>query len=241
VHPVAAAGAGRGAGPGTGPGPGAHRRRRAAGAAGHGRAFPAAGRSAQLTIPPCAGLSSAPGTRRNAGGPLASSTVAGSHHITGGVSMLDKAKTRLLGAVLVLASPLLAAEASAERISGREALAVMRAMDLSPELGTDSHGDPQIEFMIEGLHARLNFYDCKKQDGRCGSLQLETALDLEDGTSLRAANEFNQKYRYVRLYLDHEMDPYLQFDFEVLHTDAKSHLESQIELYGKLLRDFKDA
>jgi len=155
--------------------------------------------------------------------------------------MLDKAKTRLLGAVLVLASPLLAAEASAERISGREALAVMRAMDLSPELGTDSHGDPQIEFMIEGLHARLNFYDCKKQDGRCGSLQLETALDLEDGTSLRAANEFNQKYRYVRLYLDHEMDPYLQYDFEVLHTDAKSHLESQIELYGKLLRDFKDA
>ena len=155
--------------------------------------------------------------------------------------MLDKAKTRLLGAALVLASPLLAGEASAERISGKEALAVMRAMDLQPQLGTDALGDPQIQFVIDGLHAQLNFYDCKKQDGRCGSLQLETAVDLENGTTYRVANAFNKQYRYVRMHLDDEMDPYVQYDFEVLHTDARTHLESQIEMFGKLLASFTEA
>src|SRR5690606_16766600 len=90
------------------------------------------------------------------------------------------------------------------------ALAVMRSMDLSPELSTDGVGDPQINFVIDGLHARLNFYDCKK-DGRCGSLQLETALDLDDGTTYFVANRFNKQYRYVRMFLDEEMDPYLQY------------------------------
>ncbi|KAF1701653.1 YbjN domain-containing protein [Pseudoxanthomonas suwonensis] len=154
--------------------------------------------------------------------------------------MGNKTNMRLLGVALALASPLLAAEAAAERISGKEALAVMRSMDLSPELATDGVGDPQINFVIDGLHARLNFYDCKK-DGRCGSLQLETALDLDDGTTYFVANRFNKQYRYVRMFLDEEMDPYLQYDFEVLHADAQAHLRSQVEMFRTLLVNFKDA
>ena len=154
--------------------------------------------------------------------------------------MLGSSKARLLGAAFLLASPFLAADASAERMSGREAMAVLRSMGFSPELGTDSVGDPLIMFQISGLHSQLKFYDCKKSEGRCGSMQLETAVDLEAGMGLQAANRFNRRYRYVRMYLDEEMDPYVQYDFEVLHTDAAKHLRSQVEMFGQLLESFKD-
>lgn len=160
-------------------------------------------------------------------------------HNKGG-NMLGSSKARLLGAAFLLASPFLAADASAERMSGREAMAVLRSMGFSPELGTDSVGDPLIMFQISGLHSQLKFYDCKKSEGRCGSMQLETAVDLEDGMGLQAANRFNRRYRYVRMYLDEEMDPYVQYDFEVLHTDAAKHLRSQVEMFGQLLESFKD-
>src|SRR5690606_1091921 len=148
--------------------------------------------------------------------------------------MGNKTNMRLLGVALALASPLLAAEAAAERISGKEALAVMRSMDLSPELSTDGVGDPQINFVIDGLHARLNFYDCKK-DGRCGSLQQVSTIDLADGTTYFVDKRFAKQYRYVRLCVGDEMDPYLQYDFEAMHADAQAHLRSQVEMFRTLL------
>lgn len=151
-------------------------------------------------------------------------------------------KARLLAATIALAvSPLLAADVSAQGrgMTGEEAMAVLRALELSPDLQVDAVGDPRIQFEIGGLAAFLNFYDCKA--GRCGSLQLETALDLEHGTTLQQANAFNSRYRYVRLHLDDEMDPYLQYDFEVLHADHAAHLRSQVEIFGQLLGGFTDA
>lgn len=147
----------------------------------------------------------------------------------------------MLAAALALVATPLAAEvpAAGRGISGDEAVAVLRAMELSPELQVDGVGDPRVQFQIEGLHAFVNFYDCKA--GRCGSLQLEAALDLEHGATLQAANLFNSRYRYVRLHLDDEMDPYLQYDFEVLHTDHAAHLRSQVEIFGQLLGSFTGA
>ncbi len=152
----------------------------------------------------------------------------------------NRIKAGLVALSLALA-PWLAADAVARGrgISGEEAMAVMKAMELSPELQVDGVGDPRIQFQVRGLAAFLNFYDC--QAGRCGSLQLETALDLEHGTTLQTANVFNSRYRYVRLHLDDEMDPSLQYDFEMLHADHAAHLRSQVEIFSQLLAGFTEA
>ncbi|KAF1694565.1 YbjN domain-containing protein [Pseudoxanthomonas koreensis] len=146
-----------------------------------------------------------------------------------------------LAAMLALASPLIAADAAAEGrgITGPEAVSVMRSMGLSPQLSTDGAGDPLIRFMTGDLHAFLNFYDCR--EGRCGSLQLELALDLENGTSLQTANYVNNRFRYVRMHLDDEGDPFLQYDFEMLHTDHAAHLRSQLETFDRLVESFVEA
>jgi hypothetical protein len=143
----------------------------------------------------------------------------------------------------LLASLLLAwAPAQAETgrgVTGDEALAVLQAMDLGPQLREDGVGDPMIAFELEGLNAFMNFYDCDQ--GRCGSLQLLIGLDLEHGTSLQVANVYNSRYRYGRLSLDDEMDPFLTYDFEVLHAQHAAHIRSQVELFGQLLGDFTSA
>ena len=124
-------------------------------------------------------------------------------------------------------------------VTGPEAMAVMQAMGLDAELLEDSVGEPMIRFTTSGLTAYLNFYDCR--DARCGSLQLEVGLDLEDGTTFQVANTYNARYRYGRMVLDHEMDPFLQYDFEVLHTQHGAQIRSQVEIFNQLLGDFTRA
>src|SRR5690606_9417641 len=124
-----------------------------------------------------------------------------------GATMGKMMKARLPAAGMALAaSPPLAAGAAAEGsgVSSDEAVAGRRSMRPSPDLQVDGVGDPRIQFELNGLTSFVNFYDCKAD--RCGSLQLETALDLEHGTTLQAANVFNSRYRYVRLHLDDEME-----------------------------------
>lgn len=145
----------------------------------------------------------------------------------------------------ILLAPFLAlsvanAQADSGRgVTGSEVMSVLKAMDLKPTLLKDHVGDPRIQFIIKGLHAYVHFYDC---DGpRCGSLQLEVGLDLDRGTSLQVVNVFNSRYRYGRASLDDEMDPFLHYDFEVLHTSHTAHIRSQVELFGNILDDFTQA
>ena len=151
---------------------------------------------------------------------------------------MDKLIAGLLAPLMALAAvPALADEGRG--VSGEEAMAVLRQMDLEPELLSDRAGDPMLRFTLDGLVSYLNFYDC--DEGRCGSLQLEVGLDLANGTTLQVANVYNSTYRYGRMALDDEMDPFLHYDFEVLHADHAAHIRSQVEIFGQLLRDFTRA
>lgn len=151
---------------------------------------------------------------------------------------MRKVTAGLLAPLLALAvAPALAD--TGRGVSGDEAMAVLEAMDLSPELLEDGAGDPKIKFLVDGLNAYMNFYDCNA--GRCGSLQLEIGLDLPNGTSLQVANVFNARYRYGRVLLDDEMDPFYQYDFEVLHARHAEHIKSQVEIFSQLLGDFTQA
>ena len=151
-------------------------------------------------------------------------------------------KRRLTAGLLAPLLMLAAVPAMADQgkgVTGAEAMAVLEAMDLSPELLEDNVGDPMIRFAINDLTAYMNFYDCSA--GRCGSLQLQVGLDLQNGTSLQVANVYNSRYRYARVQLDDEMDPFLHYDFEVLHSRHAAHIQSQVEIFGDLLNDFTRA
>lgn len=149
------------------------------------------------------------------------------------------AMTGVLALLLGTGMAMAPAHAAGGGVTGPQVVSVLERMDLDPELTTDSVGDPMVKFRINGLNAFANFYDCK--DGTCGSLQLEVGIDMPDGVGLQMANVLNTRYRYIRVYLDDEMDPFIQYDFEVLHTDPAAHITSQVELYGGLLEKVTEA
>jgi len=145
-------------------------------------------------------------------------------------------RTSLL-ALLLAAMPALPAIANDGRgISAEETATILQDLGYRAKLGKDGVGDPMITSSMAGLTIYVYFYDCS--EGRCGSLQLSVGLDLDKGTTHAVVNAFNTRYRYGRVYLDDENDPYLQFDFEVLHTNHVEHIGSQVEIFERLLGDF---
>lgn len=132
-----------------------------------------------------------------------------------------------------------APQASAQEgrgITGPEMVAILQEQGYRARLGSDEEGDPKIDTAMNGVNATVFFYDC--DDGRCGALQFRCGLDLERGWSLEALNAFNREYRYVNAWLDDERDPFLEFDFEVLHARQAEHVASQVELWVELLDNF---
>ncbi len=132
-----------------------------------------------------------------------------------------------------------AAADPAGRITGAELVKILQDEGYRAKLETDKEGDPVVRTKMSGVHVDVFFYDCEK-DG-CGSLQLSSGLDLEDGSSFAVMNKFNSEFRYAHGFLDDEMDPYLQFDFEILHTAHAEHIASQIGLWEDVLGEFLKA
>lgn len=129
-----------------------------------------------------------------------------------------------------------AAAAEGRGITGPELARILQDAGYQAKLETDSGGDPMIRTGMDGLNVTVFFYDCK--DGRCGSLQFNVGLDLEKGTTLEVVNTFNRGYRYASASLDEENDPFLRFDFEVLHTDHAAHVASQVDIWRDVMAAF---
>lgn len=132
-----------------------------------------------------------------------------------------------------------AAAADGAGITGAEMVRILQDAGYRAKLDKDEDGDPRIETRMAGLNVFVSFYDCRQE--RCGSLQFGVALDMEKGTTYEAMNGFNASYRYARAHLDDEMDPFLRFDFEVLHTARNEHILSQIDLWEDVVAAFVKA
>lgn len=149
-------------------------------------------------------------------------------------------RTAVLLAAVLAAVPLSAPAAEGRGITGPELADILQEEGYRAKLDTDGEGDPMISSRMGGLDIYVYFYDCNPAK-RCGSLQFSVGLDLADGTTHEVINEFNTAFRYVRAFLDHEMDPFMQYDFEVLHTEHVPFITSQVAIWEDLLDEFTRA
>ena len=136
---------------------------------------------------------------------------------------------------LAPAAPVLAAD-EGKGITVGEVVAILQDMGYRAKPDTDGEGDPSVATTMNGLNVFIYFYDCKQD--RCGSLQMSLGLDMSNGSTLKAMNEFSKGFRYAHVFLDEEQDPFMQYDFEVLHTRHAEHVQSQVELFETLMEDF---
>lgn len=132
-----------------------------------------------------------------------------------------------------------AGDAEGRGITGPEVVRILHDQGYRAQLDKDGEGDPLVRTGLSGLDTVVYFYDC--DDGRCGSLKFSVGIDLAEGSSHAVVNGFARQYRYARTFLDDESDPFIEFDFEVLHTHHAAHLASHVAMFEQLLDAFARA
>lgn len=152
-------------------------------------------------------------------------------------SMLAVGLAALVAGVAHAATPA-PAPVQAQGITGPELVAILQEAGYRARLETDGEGEPLVRTGMGGVEVAILFYDCNAEH-RCNSLQFSAGFDLPEGTTDAVINDFNREYRYARAFLDEERDPFLRFDFEVVHTAQADYVRSQIDSYEQLLPEFQ--
>lgn len=123
-------------------------------------------------------------------------------------------------------------------ITGPELVAILQDAGYRAQLQPDADGEPLVRTGMGGVDVAILFYDCNAEH-RCNSLQFSAGFDLPEGTTDAVINGFNRDFRYARAFLDDERDPFLHFDFEVVHTAQAHYVRSQVDSFEQLLPEFQ--
>ncbi|WP_425100288.1 YbjN domain-containing protein [Tropicibacter sp. S64] len=116
---------------------------------------------------------------------------------------------------------------------------LLRSEGYAVELGADSMGDPKISAKYEGSNFQIFFYDCT-DNVSCRTIQFQTAYDMSSGMEYPKANEWNATKRYASVYLDDEMDPFLQMDVNVDYGVSEQNFVDNFKMWTRVLKDFED-
>jgi Putative bacterial sensory transduction regulator len=120
-------------------------------------------------------------------------------------------KKLALGLVLCLGSTLPAAAQNVVASDPASITAVLQSFGYRAELSKDTGGDPKISSSSGGANFSIFFYGCT--DGKaCDAISFSAAFDLDPGSNVALMNDWNQKKRYTKAYLDDEQDPVIDMD-----------------------------
>jgi len=122
-------------------------------------------------------------------------------------------------------------------MTGPEVSAWLQKGGYKAELTKDDGGDPMINSAADGHNFKIYFYDCDAAK-RCKALQFSAGFDLKQGLTLAKANEWNRKNRYLKVYLDDDGDPYVQYDVNVNAGRTISGLDDDFSVWTGMIGDF---
>lgn len=145
-----------------------------------------------------------------------------------------------LAGATVLALGAGAAQAQAihkDGMTGAEVAAWLQKAGYKATLSKDDGGDPMIDSAADGHNFKIYFYDCDAAK-RCKALQFSAGFDLKQGLTLAKANEWNRKNRYLKVYLDDDGDPYVQYDVNVNAGRTLSGLDDDFSVWTGMIGDF---
>lgn len=106
------------------------------------------------------------------------------------------------------------------------------------ELTTDRDGDPKISGKISGSNYSVYFFGCK--DGKdCRDIQFVTGWSGYDVT-IDQINDWNNKKRYGKVYLDDENDPMLIMPVNLYGGVSYENLEDTFDWWVLVLEEFQE-
>jgi hypothetical protein len=107
------------------------------------------------------------------------------------------------------------------------------------ELSKDTKGDPVIKGRIESVQYYIYFYGCK--DGKnCRSVLLKASNSVTNKPALVAMNEFNQKSRFAKAYLDADADPVVELDINLDGGVSSKNLDDTFDWWKNALKQYRE-
>jgi hypothetical protein len=150
----------------------------------------------------------------------------------------------LAGAVAL--ATLLAAPAMAQDklVTAKDPQSVLDALQAAgyqgAELSKTDSGRSSIKIQISGSPTYIDFYDCANDMTECYTLLFIYAMDLDDGTTLEKANEWNAQEITGRVSLDRDRDPALDHTLSTFEGISQSVFEQNLRLWDRKVGDVKD-
>ncbi|MEO7223033.1 MAG: YbjN domain-containing protein [Devosia sp.] len=107
-------------------------------------------------------------------------------------------------------------------------------------LSKTESGRSSIKVQLSGSPTYIDFYDCAADFTECYTMLFIYAMDLNDGTTLEKANEWNAQEITGRVSLDRDRDPALDYAFSTFEGVSQSVFEQNVELWDKKVGQVKD-
>jgi len=135
-------------------------------------------------------------------------------------------------AAAAFTAPVLAADVTAANPeSVRKALA---DLGYTAELTTSASGVSSISLNVDGSPTYVDFWNCDDKKANCETLMLVYGMDLADGTTAEKANEWNFDTIHGFVYLDENMDPWLNITVPTGMDGIST------DLFGTIMRTWRN-
>ena len=141
----------------------------------------------------------------------------------------------LVFALATLAAPVLA---NVDGTNPAALVSVIQSEGYPATLSTDSTGDPMIESKMEGISYKIFFYGCE-QGQSCSTIKFSTAFNMQDGMTLQAVNRWHQENRFGTVFLDDEMDPFIDMDVNLAFGVTEANFADTVDWWRVVLSEFK--
>lgn len=134
------------------------------------------------------------------------------------MSMTLRPSRRLLVSALIsgILSPVASLAANVDASDAAVLADLLQELGYRAMLSTDGSGDPLILSSADGSDFRIYFYGCSNGQA-CKTIQFSRGYDMDQGMSLEQVNTWNREYRFGKVYLDDEAEPFSELSPPVQH------------------------
>ncbi len=119
-----------------------------------------------------------------------------------------------------------------EQVTGRQMQRLVQSWGYRADLTDDSERDPLIRTAMSGANVSIVFYNCTKEGVRsCEAVQFSAGFNMRGKVPPYKINEWNQKQRYLKAFLDKDNDPFVQYDIALAGGVSAENLKLALKRY----------
>lgn len=126
-----------------------------------------------------------------------------------------------------------------DSLNERAFVNVLQDFGYKAELEYLDDGEPVIRSATSGTDFSVYFYDCDRGTN-CKSIQFFVAYDMPSGMTTEQVNNWNKNWRFGKVYLDEENDPFMEMDVNLAFGVTSKNLEDTVDWWEVVVKDFEE-